>query len=242
MDFAPSISPREKDLYMQFLSEERKKRVLRLKSSEAALKCMLTGLFLRYGLEQTGENSLYDRVLIGDNGKPFIRGNPLYFNLSHSGNYIVLLISDVPCGIDIQKKASYNERLCHRVMSRQEEALIREAENDERRALLFTASWSGKEAFLKYTGDGIQASMSGLDMWDYADIWRVWYRNKEALEAEGDKLIYLNRAARPLRQLPAAALGFHIAREYCGTICMEAPFVLDKPLFISSYELLSYFS
>lgn len=166
MRFDTSVSNLKKDLYMQFLSDERKRRVHQKKSSEAAMKCMQTGLFLRYGLEQTGYGNFYHDILIREDGKPEIAGNPVYFNLSHSGEYVVLVIADCVCGIDIQEPVMAKESLIKHVLHENEYRVIRtcdETDMDERSKIL-TQFWCLKEAYLKYTGEGIRFAMSGLDL------------------------------------------------------------------------------
>ena len=34
--------------------------------------------------------------------KPYIKDNPIYFNISHSNKYIAIIICDKECGIDIE--------------------------------------------------------------------------------------------------------------------------------------------
>ena len=35
-------------------------------------------------------------------GKPYIKNNPIYFNISHSSDYVVIGISDSAIGVDIE--------------------------------------------------------------------------------------------------------------------------------------------
>ena len=43
------------------------------------------------------------QVAYASKGKPYIRHVPWHYNLSHSGDYVALVISDAPVGIDIQQ-------------------------------------------------------------------------------------------------------------------------------------------
>lgn len=248
MDFDTSVSPQQKDLYMQFLSEERGKRVSRCKSSKAALECMQTGLFLRYGLEQI-ENGLYEQVVTGENGKPYIRGNPFYFNISHSHRYVMLLISDVPCGIDVQKQIPYKEKLANRVLHTKELAVIDHFREMTSSALL-TLLWSGKEAYLKYTGQGIRYAMSDLDISAYPKTWeRISAASSCGRETGGEQepacrqaFAYIQERAAYLENLNVFMMGFFLSGGYYGTICMEKPFSAENSIYIAPQELFSYFS
>lgn len=230
MLFDTSVSDQEKDLYMQFLSGERRQRVLKRKSSKAALECMLTGLFLRYGLEQTGNKNLYTQIRYTGNGKPYVEGNPVYFNLSHSGEYVILLIADQPCGIDIQKAVGDKEKLASRVMYPEEFKRFQEMDSSVDRAALLTQCWCAKEAYLKYTGEGIRYAMSELNTSDFTKTAPVYDMGNVA----GQRSVQLN-------YLSGNMLQFRLFDEYFCTICMEKSFFLNFCKCITKKELFSHY-
>ena len=168
MHFDTSVSDRQKDLYMQFLSDTRKRRVQHKRSSEAAMKCMQTGLFLRYGLEQTGYGKEYANIICREDGKPVIPNHPVHFNLSHSGDYVVLMIADSQCGIDIQNPVQAKDSLAKHVLHEQELRIYRACDGKAPYAGsgVLTQFWCLKEAYLKYTGAGIRFAMSKLNLAD----------------------------------------------------------------------------
>ncbi len=98
-----------------------------------------------------------------EQGKPYLTNvsHPLYFNLSHSGNFAALAVSAVgEIGVDIETIRPRNylaiaERYYHAHELHQLLAL-HEAEREQ----LFFKLWTLKEAFFKATGGGIS---SGLD-------------------------------------------------------------------------------
>ena len=45
-----------------------------------------------------------DEILINDNAKPYFKSSNIYFNYSHSKNYIACVISNYEVGIDIEEK------------------------------------------------------------------------------------------------------------------------------------------
>lgn len=59
-------------------------------------------------------------------GKPYIRHVPWHYNLSHSGEYAALAISDAPVGIDIQQMRPYRDSLVKRFFSAEEAAAYEE--------------------------------------------------------------------------------------------------------------------
>lgn len=96
-----------------------------------------------------------------DQGKPYLANSPIYFNLSHSGNFAVLAVTTLgEIGIDIETIRPRNflaiaERYYHADEFKQ---LL--ATPEAEREPLFFKIWTLKEAFFKATGGGIS---TGLD-------------------------------------------------------------------------------
>jgi len=90
---------------------------------------------------------------IGANKKPFVqnrRGDDLHYNVSHSGDLILIAVSNSEVGIDIEKindSFSYKEILPHN-FSDEEILFIKKPED-------FYLLWTRKEALLKATAKGI---------------------------------------------------------------------------------------
>ena len=83
-----------------------------------------------------------DDVKKTEQGKPYVEGSPeIYISISHSGEYAAVLISDVPCGIDIEKIKDISERVSKRYLGSAtgQEALIR---------------WTERESYGKLEGGG----------------------------------------------------------------------------------------
>ncbi len=164
MRFDTNMADEEIDLFMQCLPIARRERVMRLKGRESSIKCLQTGLFLRYCLEICGVKHTIDDLLIGEDEKPYLRGNSVYFNMSHSDEYVVICVSDQDCGIDLQKRMGYKERLAKRIMHEKEWQYVDNISELTQKEQLINLCWCAKEAYLKYTGEGIRHSMSELDM------------------------------------------------------------------------------
>ena len=100
----------------------------------------------------------------GEQGKPQIVNFPKKFNLSHSGDYVVCGVSDGEVGVDIQKWVPFKDRTAERFFAKEEWKLLQETDV-EKRTELFYRLWSRKEAYGKYTGQGI-GSVVGEDFSD----------------------------------------------------------------------------
>lgn len=100
----------------------------------------------------------------GELGKPQIVNIPKKFNLSHSGDYVVCAVGDGEVGADIQKWVPYKERTAERFFAPTEWKLLQELPASQRTELFYRL-WSRKEAYGKYTGQGI-GSVVGEDFSD----------------------------------------------------------------------------
>lgn len=97
----------------------------------------------------------------GERGKPYLREYPIFFNLSHSGEYVFCAISDREIGVDIQQFRPTDEfRLARRFFSEEErQALEKYLDRMEQRKMFYRL-WTRKEAYGKLTGEGLAASVS----------------------------------------------------------------------------------
>jgi 4'-phosphopantetheinyl transferase len=89
----------------------------------------------------------------GPNKKPFLKNSNLFYNISHSGDLILLAISTAEIGCDIElinRKFDFSDILID-YFSGQEEAFIAQENSIER----FFILWTRKEAFTKATGKGL---------------------------------------------------------------------------------------
>lgn len=89
------------------------------------------------------------------NGKPYLRGFPnIHFNLSHSGDKVALLVSNSPCGIDVEEDKpglDYLPLMRYAFHSREIEWVNVSSEP----RLAFYKIWTAKEALLKAHGSGL---------------------------------------------------------------------------------------
>ncbi len=96
----------------------------------------------------------------GKHGKPLLPKGEAYFNISHSGNYIVCCVDDSPCGIDIEIIKDRNLNAAKRFCTDNEMQYINRSV-DKNVALL--EIWTKKEAYFKSFGCGIATCLTALD-------------------------------------------------------------------------------
>lgn len=96
----------------------------------------------------------------GENGKPYFKELPLYFNLSHSGRYVLCAVSNREIGADIQQIREIKElQLAERHFAKEEYRQLELCEDLDKRRQLFFQLWSRKEAYGKLTGKGLSGCL-----------------------------------------------------------------------------------
>lgn len=94
-------------------------------------------------------------IIYGEQGKPaFTADTPLWFNLSHSGDDIALLLSDegeVGCDIEVVRPRNNWRMLANALFSPGELAEV-ETERPEQQLAAFWRIWTCKEAIIKQRG------------------------------------------------------------------------------------------
>lgn len=102
-----------------------------------------------------------------EGGKPYLTGQTrrIYFNLSHSGEYVVCAFSDAEIGADIEKIGHGKMSLARRFFHPEEIRVLEEAGEPKCKELFFTY-WSVKESFLKYKGTGLRCPLSSFAVSD----------------------------------------------------------------------------
>lgn len=84
-----------------------------------------------------------------EHGKPYVKGIPVHFNVSHSGDIAICAVSEHEIGIDIEKIRDIDQRITRRFATDDEKSYIDTHANG-----LFEI-WTLKEAFFKCKGTGL---------------------------------------------------------------------------------------
>ena len=103
------------------------------------------------------ENVLDFAVALHANGKPYLVGEQnLYFNLSHSEDMVMCVISDQEAGCDVEKTAAFDKELADYVMTKKELEQIYGFSDQKEQQVMFFRLWTLKESYMKATGLGIR--------------------------------------------------------------------------------------
>ncbi len=148
VDCSPLQQPKKLHTVLPRLDDSRRRRAERQQHPQKRAQCAAAGLLLTYLF---GENGQPPALFHGSRGKPYLFGREdLFFNLSHSGDWVVCAVSDREIGVDAQQFTPCNMRVAQRSFTQTELAWLSEAP-DQR----FTPLWTAKEAYVKLTGFGL---------------------------------------------------------------------------------------
>lgn len=107
------------------------------------------------------------KFAFGAQGKPRLDPiSPLKFNLSHSGNTIVIaLTKGIDLGVDIEElcRQTPTQRLARRFFSEAEADAVEQASEVDRNRVFFHC-WTAKEAVLKATGSGLTVPVRQVEV------------------------------------------------------------------------------
>lgn len=121
-------------------------------------KLLETGLRKEYGYELE-----FEPRAEGEHGKPFLSMRPeVHYNISHSGKYVLCILADQEVGIDVQvhRKANYKGML-RRIVP---EEMIEQIMGSSDPVKNFFTQWVLREAYIKWTGEGLSRDMRTIPM------------------------------------------------------------------------------
>ena len=149
----------EMEWILKMLPQERAERIRRMKAEKSRKQSMAAGLLLEYAFREMGFSGKELTFLKNADGKPYIKERPeLYYNLSHSGVYVALVLDNCPVGIDIEETRERSKKLAERFFSEAEKECLLNQWSDE----AFTRVWTRKESFLKATGFGMRMPLDAF--------------------------------------------------------------------------------
>ena len=137
---------------------QRQAKADRLRFEKDKRLCLAAEGLLRLALKENGLQQY--NLLTQEGGKPYLEGNPLYFNLSHSGSYVLCAVSSAPVGCDIEIAATPNLRMAQRFFCPEETQWIQNGQSSTLQADRFYRLWTLKESYVKAIGQGLQLPLN----------------------------------------------------------------------------------
>lgn len=148
----------EDDLFKEYgdsFSKERLERINKKPCGKARKELIFAGALLSKALKLQGIDS--SCFYCKENKKPYLKGQDVFFNLSHSGDYVGVAIGSKEIGFDIQKPVlNVNKSLINRILTKEEAKLYKELK------VSFNEIWAIKESYSKLTGEGISLNFKEI--------------------------------------------------------------------------------
>lgn len=116
-------------------------------------------------------------IEVSSDGKPFFKGNEVYFNISHSDDMCMVALSDREIGFDVQHLRKLKCDVAGRFFHKLDNEYLSGLSGDRNSEV--AKMWSIKESFVKLDGRGIGYGMGNF----YVDYKENCVRNNE-----GEKL------------------------------------------------------
>lgn len=141
------------DKWLEKMNNERREKVLRCRNEEDKQRSLLAGILLKFGLEK-------ERF-----------AKQIFYSISHSGNYVICVLSDRRVGVDIENKfrSVFSEakeeqldRIAKKCLTMGEEIHFHSCDEEDKVDLLMNF-WTRKESYSKALGKGLTMDFSKID-------------------------------------------------------------------------------
>ena len=159
------LRPEEEVASLSLLVESRREKVRTIKGKENRSRSIAAGLLLRHMLLEEQIPYAEESFGLEGHGKPRLKKDGVFFNLSHAGAYVAGVLSDVPVGVDVEQQNRFlqetrNRKLAKRILTEAEWNWWKDAGDDPQELLRF---WTRKESYVKMTGEGMTKAFHTVD-------------------------------------------------------------------------------
>lgn len=135
------------------VSEERRRKADRFVQKRDKMLSIGAEILLKRALFDCGIEDF--SLKYGENGKPYLADNAVFFNLSHSENTVICAVSEREIGVDAEKVGEVDLEIARRFFHRDEFELLENLPTNEEKREMFFRLWTLKESFVKALGKGI---------------------------------------------------------------------------------------
>ena len=145
---------------LAFLPLWRRERVLAYKQESRQMESALAYIELSRALALRGLQDIKPRFEYNEHGKPYLPLYPnLHFSISHCSRAVGCVLSEMPCGLDIERVRRGSPSLISKTMNQGEVKQIYSSSHPD---VEFIRLWTRKEAVFKLLGTGITDDMQDI--------------------------------------------------------------------------------
>ncbi|MEJ6950845.1 4'-phosphopantetheinyl transferase family protein [Natronospora cellulosivora (SeqCode)] len=149
------------NIFLNLISPEKQNRIKRFRFFQDAQRCLLGDILVRYAI---CKNLDIDNDLLkfssNEYGKPFLlKPKDFYFNISHSGDWVVCAVGNKPLGVDVELIKTIDYNIAKRFFSKDEFNDLLKIDK-EKRLEYFYKLWTLKESYIKAEGKGLSIPLN----------------------------------------------------------------------------------
>lgn len=172
--YAASVAPlADRELYAAAyaaVSPARREKTDRFRFEKDRRLSLGAELLLRHALRSEGLSEVPILFDYGAQGKPHFKDGNVFFNLSHSEEYVVCALAPYEVGCDVEQITPIDLNIARRFFFRSEYDDIAAQATEAARNDLFFRYWTLKESFMKVTGLGMKLPLDVFEIVRSAEI------------------------------------------------------------------------
>lgn len=140
------------------LPSEKMQSIEKVKNIKAKKESFCAWLLASYGFKEKRVKNT--GLSFEKNGKPCLTSGEIFFNISHTDGMSLCAFSKSDIGIDVEKPREYRVQIERRVLCVDE---LEKLDKSQNKNADFFRLWTAKEAYSKFTGQGISIGFSSLN-------------------------------------------------------------------------------
>jgi 4'-phosphopantetheinyl transferase len=195
------LSEENVDVICQFLDENRKRTINAILSPEERYRSLIADVLSRYLLSQVIEVPI-SRLLIKRTkyGKPYLENASCYFNVSHSGKWVICAVHNNTIGIDVEYIQPIDFAIAKRFFTIEENKYLFGLPV-EKRMDYFYELWALKESYIKMLGRGLSTPLNSFS---------ITYNEGDVTVHNGTKCTFTVYNLDPRYKMAACVKGYKI--------------------------------
>ncbi|MBE7122182.1 4'-phosphopantetheinyl transferase family protein [Bacillus cereus] len=150
----------------KYISKQKLNKIDRLKKNEDRMRSIIGDVMVRWAICNK-YNLLNENLLFTTNeyGKPFLINNNIKvsFSISHSGSWVVVALSSLEVGIDIEKVKDLNVKIAQQFFTPEENNTLTKLIPEEQ-LHYFYELWTLKESYVKAIGKGLSVPLDSFSI------------------------------------------------------------------------------
>lgn len=189
------LSETEWNTFSLYLTKEKRERLAQYLRPEDAQRSMLGEMLVKLSVRERERCPLHEIIIDKhSSGKPYLSyPSNLFFNISHSDNWIAIAIDLEEIGVDVEDISPIDLGIAKRFFTEKENIQLFSVSEIKRLELFYTF-WTLKESFLKLIGEGLRIPLNSFSF----DV-----RDMDAIKIEMLKTV-------PFNKLNSYSFQFHV--------------------------------